>query len=237
MTEAVWHDIECGSYREDLALWRELARRHGPPVLDVGCGTGRVALELARCGAAVIALDSDPELIAALRARAGRLPVEAVVADARSFSLKAPVPTIVVPMQTVQLLGGEDGRRRFLRCARAALAPGGVLAIAIADALDAFCAPDDLLPTPDMREIDGVVYASRPMAVVDEGSGAAIHRLREVVHADGGRSETQNVVRLDALDADTLEAEARAAGLEPQPRVQVPATDEYVGSTVVVLGG
>ena len=46
----IWHDLECGGYAEDLALWRELAMRHGGPVLDVGAGTGRTAIMLARAG-------------------------------------------------------------------------------------------------------------------------------------------------------------------------------------------
>ncbi len=40
----VWHDIECSAYRADLPLWRELAAEYGDPILDVGAGTGRVAL-------------------------------------------------------------------------------------------------------------------------------------------------------------------------------------------------
>ena len=57
LTDVLWHDIECGSYDLDLPLWRELADREGSPVLDVGAGTGRVALDLARRGHEVVALD------------------------------------------------------------------------------------------------------------------------------------------------------------------------------------
>ena len=54
-SEVVWHELECGSYRADLPLWRELADQMASSegsarVLDVGAGTGRVALELARAG-------------------------------------------------------------------------------------------------------------------------------------------------------------------------------------------
>ena len=54
---ALWHDLECGDYREDLALWRSLVAQTGGPVLDVGAGTGRVTLELASSGVPVVALD------------------------------------------------------------------------------------------------------------------------------------------------------------------------------------
>jgi SAM-dependent methyltransferase len=237
MSTVIWHDLECGSYTADLPLWRELAADREGPVLDVGCGTGRVALDLARCGHRVVALDDDLELVAELRRRAKGLPVDIVEADARSFSLETPVALAIVPMQTAQLLGGAAGRERFLRCARDSIASGGQLAIAICDALEATFSEIDLLPAPDMRELDGIVYSSRPLAVVDEGSAAAIHRLREIVDRNGAHAESSDVTRLDRLDADELEAEGLAAGFSVHERRAVPATDEYVASEVVILGG
>jgi hypothetical protein len=45
----------------------------------------------------------------------------------------------------------------------------------------------------------------------------------------------QDRIRLDRLDADTLEREGEAAGLRPASRMEIEATDEYVGSTVVMF--
>jgi SAM-dependent methyltransferase len=233
----LWHDLECGGYAEDLALWRELAASAGGSVLDVGAGTGRVALDLARRGHEVVALDSDGELLDALRERAGDTPVETVVADARDFTLGRRFPLILVPMQTLQLLGGAEGRARFLARARGHLEPGGLLAAALADALEGFDADHDQPPLPDLREVGGVVYASRPVAVRDEGDRVAIERVREVVGRDGARAALGNVVRLDRLDAATLHAEARAHGLRALAPRHVPASSEYVGSTVAMLRG
>ena len=111
--EAIWHDLECGGYREDLPLWRTLAGAAGGPVLDVGAGTGRVTLDLAAGGIEMVALDLAAPLLARLIVRAVGLPVETVHADARDFVLSRRVSLIVVPMQTLQLLDGPSAARRF----------------------------------------------------------------------------------------------------------------------------
>ncbi len=87
---AIWHDVECGAYGADLSLWEELAERAGGPVLDLGCGTGRVALHLARRGHAVTGLDREPDLVEELNRRAEGLPARALTGDAREFSLPRP---------------------------------------------------------------------------------------------------------------------------------------------------
>jgi SAM-dependent methyltransferase len=231
----VWHDLECGGYGEDLALWRELAG--AGPVLDLGCGTGRVALDLAARGVAVVGLDRDPALLQALSERAEGLPVETVCADARAFDLGRRFPVVLAPMQTVQLLGGKAGRADFLRCVRAHLEPGGLAALALADALEGFDEATATPPMPDVREQDGIVYFSQPVAVKDEGERVAIHRVREIVDRDGGRTSGRDITRLDRLEPEQLEAEAGAQGLTPLQQRQIPPTDEFVGSVVVMLRG
>jgi SAM-dependent methyltransferase len=233
----LWHDLECGAYAADLPMWRELAAAEPGPVLEVGAGSGRVALDLARLGHEVVALDRDAELLGALADRGRDLPVTAVVADARDFDLGRAFGLVLAPMQTVQLLGGAAGRARFLAAARRHLAPGGLLAVALADAVEAFDDDRHEPPLPDLREVDGVVYASRPVAVRDEGEQVAIERLREVVQRDGRRSAEPDVVRLDRLDVPTLGAEAAAHGLRALAPRRIPATEEHVGSTVAVLRG
>jgi hypothetical protein len=140
-------------------------------------------------------------------------------------------------MQTLQLLGGPSGRAAFLRCAREHLEPGGLVAAALADALDSFDAETDGLPEPDRAEIDGVRYASLPLAVVDEGDRAAIHRLRQVAPPGAAPAETTDVIRLDRVSPGDVEAEAAALGFTSEPARRIPPTAEYVGSTVVILRG
>jgi SAM-dependent methyltransferase len=236
----IWHDVECGGYREDLALWRALAEDAGGPVLDVGAGTGRVALELAAGGVEVVALDLEPELLEALTARAAAqgLHVETVAADARSFDAGAGrFALVIVPMQTLQLLPDATARAEFFAAAKRALVPGGLLAVALADALESFDGESDGLPEPDAMIVDGLRYVSLPLAVVDEGEHAAIHRLRQVMGLIAPTEEEHDIIRLTRVDAVALAQEAEALGFEALEARRIPATDVYVGSTVVVLRG
>jgi SAM-dependent methyltransferase len=237
VTLAVWHDVDCGHYTADLPVWRELARTEAGPVLDVGAGTGRVALDLAARGHAIWALDREPELLDVLasRARARGLAVETVVADAHDFSFGPRFGLILVPMQTIQLLASRAG---FFASARRALAPGGLLALAISARLEAFEPETTLLPHPDVGEKDGWRYESQPTAVRIGRAAARIERVRRVV-APGGRAveERDDVIELAHVDVAGLEAEGRAAGLVPEPARRIAATPAHVGSEVVLLRG
>ena len=231
----VWHDVECGGYTADMDLWLTLAREAAGPVLDVGAGTGRVALALAAAGHDVTALDVDRELLAALdeRAAAEGLEIETVRADAADFALERRFALIAVPMQTLQLLEERDG---FFASAARALTPGGLVAIAIADALEAFDeqAP---LPFPDVGEEDGRQFLSQPVAVRELPDAVRIERIRQIVGPDGGRTSADDVIELARLDAEGLAEEAARHGLRAEPPLEVPPTDEHVGSTVVMLRG
>jgi len=233
--KALWHDLECGAYGEDLPLWRALAGEAGGAVLDVGAGTGRVALDLAASGVAVVALDAETALLEALEHRAAGLPVETVVADARGFTLGRRFSLVLVPMQTLQLLGGPGGRAAFLRCALDHLEPGGLMAAALADAMDCFDEEHEMPPPADACEIVDVRYASQLVAVEDEGDRAALHRRREIV-GPGERYESRDiVVRLDRVSAQQIAAEGSEVGFLSEPDLSVPQTEEYLGSTVVML--
>ena len=235
----VWHDVECAAYGADLSLWRELAAAGGGPVLDLGCGSGRVALDLAAAGHTVVGLDSDPDLVQALRARARErgLPATATAGDVRSFELGRRFPLAVAAMQVVQLLGGPAGRAAFLRSAAAHLEPGGLLAVALADPLEGVPAVEVEPPRPDVREEAGWVFQSRPLRVreLDGGAGLAVDRLRQAVSPTGELEESLATVELDAVEPRPLEAEARTEGYAVEARRHVPATEAYVSSAVCML--
>lgn len=242
--EAIWHDVECGSYAADLPLWEELAERCGGPVLELGCGTGRVALHLARRGHEVIGLDSDPELLAVLRERAsdfrhsgvGQEPealVEPLLADAREFELKSPASLVLAPTHLLQLLADPAERAESLRCIAAALCPGGILAAAIIEEMPE---PDGAPPPlPDVREVEGWVYSSLATEAAIGPGEIVVRRLRQTVSPQGALSEEPNEVRIATFSAEVLEAEAAPFGLVPAGRREISPTDLHVGSLVVLL--
>jgi SAM-dependent methyltransferase len=232
----IWHDVECGAYAADLELWRELAAQAGGPVLELGAGTGRVALDLAGRDHRVTALDVEEELLGELaaRARTADLEVETVHADARDLDAPGRFALVIAPMQFLQVLGGPPGREAVLRAAARALAPGGLFAAAVA-ALDEAVAPDDAdPPLPDVGEQDGWIYSSLPLDVRPEPGGVAVERLRQVVSPDGRLTEERHTQRLDSLSAARLEREAAEAGLRPEARHAVHSTPDHVGSEVIV---
>jgi SAM-dependent methyltransferase len=244
-SEAIWHDIECGAYRADLPLWRELtigaARRTGSPceLLEIGCGTGRVSLALAGNGCHVTAVDIEPELVEVLLQRASErgIEVDAFAADAGFLDLDASFDVVLAPMQVAQLLGAGD-RGRMLTAIARHLRPDGIAGVALLDLDEEWDESAGPLPPPDKLERDGWSYASQPVAVhrIAGEDALGLDTIRRVTSPEGEQAETFSRIRLEILSPRDLEAEARRAGLVPQGRRSVPATEDHVASTVVMLG-
>jgi SAM-dependent methyltransferase len=233
--DVMWHDVECGRYDADMPLWHELAAEAKEGVLDVGAGTGRVALRLARAGHAVTALDLDAGLLATLteRARAAGVTVPTITADAADFTLPSPVGLVAVPMQTLQLLPERSG---FFAAAKRALVPGGRVAVAIATDLEPYDGTPPL-PAPDLGRSDGWTYISQPIAIRVNDDHVLIERVRELVGPGGERATFDDVIRLYVVTPGELAEEAAEHGLEAEELRHIPETPEHVSSEVVIFRG
>ena len=228
-----WHDVENGAYDADLPLWRELAETAaGGPVLDLGAGTGRVAIDLAAHEHEVVALDSDADLLAALADRAPE--VTTATADARDFTLQPTFPLVIAPMQLMQILGGQDGRLAMLDRVRAHLTRGGIFAAALADPYDAAPGEHTEPPLPDMLERDGWVFSSQPVSVREQNGCVLVTRRRQAVSPAGDLTEDVVDIALDVVDVEAVEREALAAGLTAIERRAIAETPDHIGSTVMV---
>lgn len=232
---AAWHDVECGRYEADLPLWKELAEASAHGILDIGAGTGRVALPLARAGFDVTALDLEPELLDVLtqRAEEAGVTVPTVAADACDFTLERQFDLIIVPMQTIQLLPERSG---FFGSVRRALCPGGLLVAAIATQLETYDGRPPL-PAPDIGHFGDHTYISQPVSVQVGAHSAAIDRVRQRVGPGDERETTENRIELSIVSPGLLAEEAAAHGLEADDLRHIEETPEHVSSEVVVFRG
>ena len=85
--DPVLYDLENADEEPMGSFLLKLAQQANGPILELGCGTGRCALYLARRGFSVTGLDIVPGMLARARQKAGDLPVRWVEADARRFHL------------------------------------------------------------------------------------------------------------------------------------------------------
>jgi SAM-dependent methyltransferase len=227
-----WHDVETGTYEADLPLWRELAAATPGPILDLGAGTGRVAIDLAARGHEVVALDTDGALLAALVER--QPSIKTIQTDARSFELDTSFGLVLATMQLVQILGGHEGRVAMLERVRRHLRPDGTFAAALADPHEATTGEHTEPPLPDMLERDGWVFSSQPVSVQEQNGRLVVSRRRQAVSPRGDLEEELVEIALDMVAVDQFEDEASSAGLAPVERRVVGETPDHIGSTVVV---
>jgi SAM-dependent methyltransferase len=234
----IWHEVECGGYTADLVLWEELAGQTDRPIMELGCGAGRVTLHLAeKTGLLVIGLDNDRKLVEAIWERGHGTTADAEQEDIRAFEPMATKFSLVIaPMQVIQLLSDSQERVACLSCVVNSMLPGARAAFAIVEAMPELPPPGTSAPPlPDVREIEGWIYSSLPLEPVALPEAILLRRLRQTVDPDGKMSEELDEIELAMLSAETLEEEGRAAGLRPSGRRQIPATEAHVGSTVVLF--
>jgi SAM-dependent methyltransferase len=135
--DADLYDYEYRRRRADVAFYRGLAGRlAGAPgqVLDLGCGSGRLTLALARDGHQVVGVDQSPAMLAGLAGRLQRAPtavrsrVEAVTGDLRDFDLGRRFPLVVAAFNVVEHLYTRPEITAWLGQVARHLTPGGHLA-------------------------------------------------------------------------------------------------------------
>ena len=120
--------------RRDVAFWRSLAVREGAPVLELGCGTGRVLVPLARTGLSVTGIDRSAPMLDYARRRARRLPAGARPAIVRGDIRALPFPgrsfgLVVAPYGMLQsLIRDRDLTSALVEAARV-LPRGGLLGV------------------------------------------------------------------------------------------------------------
>jgi SAM-dependent methyltransferase len=121
------YDPWSASVVEDVAFYLEEARRSGGPVVELGVGTGRIAVPIAADGIRVIGVDASRGMldICARRAALAGADVDLRVGDLREPPVQERVPLVICPFRSLLHLHTDDDRRRALRSVRELLVPGG----------------------------------------------------------------------------------------------------------------
>ncbi len=119
-------------YTEDLPFWLDLAAQSGDPVLELGCGTGRVLMPLAQANYHCVGIDHDLTMLQFFRARIGGITPHPwfFAADITRFSLSMLFPLIILPCNTYSSLRKNDRLASLERIYRH-LKPGGCFAVSI----------------------------------------------------------------------------------------------------------
>ena len=129
--DALYYDKSYRKRAEDVSYYRALAACDGGPVLEYGCGTGRITVPIAQQGVQIVGVDHAPEMLASFRARLRKLPpqvaarIRLVRGDMRSARVDGRFSLVLCTFNTFLHLYDRADVERFLARVRAHLGRGG----------------------------------------------------------------------------------------------------------------
>jgi len=163
----LYDSVPLYAARQDVGFYLDEAKAAGGSVLEVGCGTGRILLPIARAGSRITGIDGSKHMLERCRAKLTAEPaavqsrVKLAQHDMRDFNLGEKFALIIAPFRVVQHLTTIDDQLRFLATVARHLAPQGRLSF------DVFNPRFDLLvgadgvereDTPEQRLPDGRTF-------------------------------------------------------------------------------
>ncbi len=220
------YDLEHDEITEDLAFYRELARRHPGPVIDLGCGSGRLFRAFVEGGARrIVGVDGSPALLARAAARIegdaalAALDIELVEGDVRTVRRPDRFALAVLAGVIAHLAGPEEAMRALDAAARL-LRPDGVLVV---DLLGPGALPAHDLPlSVDWHRQVGDRRIVRRSALVrreaPEGLRVDYATLTDLAEADGTIARLPASFRLWYPEPVALMGLAAEAGLSVDAR-------------------
>lgn len=191
-----YYDYVYARYRQDVRHYVRLAEASGGPVLELGAGTGRIAIATARAGIDVVMVDRTPPMIERARERLAKEPrrvrerIELVEGDLREVRIERRFPLVTAPFNVLQHVYGREDFERALCTVKHHLAPEGRFAF------------DVLQPDPASLARDPArFYKCRPITHPKNGGRYAYSEAFEYDH------ETQiqtTLMRFESLEGDDV---------------------------------
>lgn len=142
-TIARFYDAENTDKTDDIPLYLELAEQHGGPIIDIGCGTGRVMIPLANAGHTVHGIDSEAAMLDRARERiAGNPTLDANMilhhGDALTYDMTERFALTLVPYNGLMHFHDQDSQLALLKRLRAWTADDGLLVLDLPNAGEVF---------------------------------------------------------------------------------------------------
>jgi SAM-dependent methyltransferase len=133
--EVQLYDVAVPDWPGEIDFYRAIAmevKERGGSVLEVGCGTGRVTLQLAQQGISIMGMDISPAMLSIARQKSQELPnVRWVESDMLSFDLGERFDLIIIPGHSFQFMLTPEDQLACLNCIRHHLTPHGKLVLHI----------------------------------------------------------------------------------------------------------
>ncbi len=208
------YDLEFGEYKPSGPFFESVARTTGGPVLDLACGTGWLAIPLARMGFAVTGVDIAPAMLARARKKAADLPVRWLEADCRRLDLGTNFALATMTGYAFQSFLTDEDQNGLIASVHRHLQPGGVFAFETRNRRPADIAVDGgegfwhSFRDVEGRDVDVYLreYWDPATELLD------CHTFRR--WRDGSRPEQKKRIKIRYIDAGRLSNRLRRAGFE-----------------------
>ncbi len=216
---AILYDAHHSRHLEDLEFWKDIATQRGSPILELGCGTGRVLITLARAGHTVFGVDRNPAMLRVLKERLNPIissMVHIVLSDLTAYRLAERFSLILLPCNTYSTLTRVE-RRKSLLLVHRHLAPEGLFALSIPNPVMLSEVP--IRSDPEVEEVFQDPESGDPVQVSSEwersGKHFVLHWHYDRLFPEGQVERISIQTRQEINDSRVYLKELEDSGLKP----------------------
>ncbi len=130
---AQFYDLYDNGLLGDIDFYVEEAKKYGSPILEIGCGTGRTMIPVAKAGLDIVGMDLEPQMLTLFRDKLKDLPetlqqrMTVVEGDMKDFSLSQKFSMVMIPHRAFMHMLSPLEQQKALLCIRKHLVDGGYL--------------------------------------------------------------------------------------------------------------